>query len=112
MIGEEGILEELELAGYTGIGGPVRFLSYSFYLWIFFNFRNAKLQDDFYFLVTFFLCLLILQEDGKKAVELKANQLFEHDKTVRYYYIIAKNSILCLMRFLSDDNVFRLVLLL
>lgn len=23
MIGEEGILEELELAGFTGLGGPV-----------------------------------------------------------------------------------------
>ncbi|GMH05221.1 hypothetical protein Nepgr_007061 [Nepenthes gracilis] len=41
--GEEGMLEELELAGYTGLGGP---------------------------------------EDGKKVVELKANSLFEHDKSV------------------------------
>lgn len=24
VVGEEGILEELELAGFTGIGGPVR----------------------------------------------------------------------------------------
>ncbi|KAL9686175.1 hypothetical protein QQ045_023630 [Rhodiola kirilowii] len=43
VIGEEGILEELSLAGFTGLGGP---------------------------------------EDGKKTVELKANQLFEHDKSV------------------------------
>ncbi|CAM8929866.1 unnamed protein product [Rhodiola kirilowii] len=43
VIGEEGILEELNLAGFTGLGGP---------------------------------------EDGKKTVELKANQLFEHDKSV------------------------------
>lgn len=43
VIGEEGILEELELAGFTGLGGP---------------------------------------EDGKKTVQLKANCLFEHDKSV------------------------------
>ncbi|KAL5699951.1 hypothetical protein ACHQM5_025465 [Ranunculus cassubicifolius] len=43
VIGGEGILEELELAGYTGLGGP---------------------------------------EDGKKVVELEANTLFQHDKSV------------------------------
>ncbi|XP_031392025.1 phosphoglycolate phosphatase 2 isoform X2 [Punica granatum] len=43
VIGGEGILEELQLAGYTGLGGP---------------------------------------EDGKKLVDLQANSLFEHDKTV------------------------------
>ena len=26
MIGEEGILEELQLAGFTGLGGPVIYL--------------------------------------------------------------------------------------
>ncbi|KVI01134.1 phosphoglycolate phosphatase 2 [Cynara cardunculus var. scolymus] len=43
VIGGEGILEELKLAGFTGIGGP---------------------------------------EDAKKIVQLKANTLFEHDKSV------------------------------
>ncbi|KAK9057899.1 hypothetical protein SSX86_022738 [Deinandra increscens subsp. villosa] len=43
VIGGEGILEELKLAGFTGLGGP---------------------------------------EDGKKTVQLKANTLFEHDKSV------------------------------
>ncbi|KAJ9566893.1 hypothetical protein OSB04_002859 [Centaurea solstitialis] len=42
-IGGEGIIEELRLAGYTGIGGP---------------------------------------EDAQKTVQLKANTLFEHDKSV------------------------------
>ncbi|MFS7904899.1 putative phosphoglycolate phosphatase [Helianthus anomalus] len=43
VIGGEGILEELKLAGFTGLGGP---------------------------------------EDAKKTVQLKANTLFEHDKSV------------------------------
>ncbi|XP_071689762.1 phosphoglycolate phosphatase 2 [Rutidosis leptorrhynchoides] len=43
VIGGEGILEELKLAGFTGLGGP---------------------------------------EDANKTVQLKANTLFEHDKTV------------------------------
>ncbi|XP_027185047.1 phosphoglycolate phosphatase 2 [Coffea eugenioides] len=43
VIGGEGILDELELAGFVGLGGP---------------------------------------EDGKKTVELEANCLFEHDKSV------------------------------
>ncbi|KAM0051824.1 putative phosphoglycolate phosphatase [Helianthus debilis subsp. tardiflorus] len=43
VIGGEGILEELKLAGFTGLGGP---------------------------------------EDAKKIVQLKANTLFEHDKSV------------------------------
>ncbi|PIN01161.1 p-Nitrophenyl phosphatase [Handroanthus impetiginosus] len=43
VIGEDGILEELKLAGFTGLGGP---------------------------------------EDGKKTVQLKPNNLFEHDKNV------------------------------
>ncbi|GAB2302716.1 Phosphoglycolate phosphatase 2 [Dionaea muscipula] len=43
VVGGEGILEELELAGFTGLGGP---------------------------------------EDGKKMVDLTANSLFEHDKSV------------------------------
>lgn len=43
VIGEQGILDELELAGFAGLGGP---------------------------------------EDGKKIVQLKANDLFEHDKSV------------------------------
>ncbi|KAK1423681.1 hypothetical protein QVD17_18988 [Tagetes erecta] len=43
VIGGEGIIEELKLAGFIGLGGP---------------------------------------EDGKKTVQLKANTLFEHDKSV------------------------------
>ncbi|XP_073048035.1 phosphoglycolate phosphatase 2 [Primulina eburnea] len=43
VIGEEGISEELELAGFTSLGGP---------------------------------------EDGKKAVQLRPNFLFDHDKSV------------------------------
>ncbi|KAK4439483.1 Phosphoglycolate phosphatase 2 [Sesamum alatum] len=43
VIGEEGIGEELQLAGFTSLGGP---------------------------------------EDGKKAVQLRPNYLFEHDKSV------------------------------
>ncbi|KAK6932884.1 hypothetical protein RJ641_002508 [Dillenia turbinata] len=43
VIGEEGILDEMQLAGFTALGGP---------------------------------------EDGKKHVELKSNNLFEHDKSV------------------------------
>lgn len=33
VIGEEGILEELQLAGFTGIGGPVRSFVLSSELW-------------------------------------------------------------------------------
>lgn len=43
VIGEEGISEELKLAGFTSLGGP---------------------------------------EDGKKAVQLRPNFLFDHDKSV------------------------------
>lgn len=43
VIGEEGISEELELAGFSSLGGP---------------------------------------EDGKKAVQLRPNFLFDHDKSV------------------------------
>ncbi|KAI4311854.1 hypothetical protein MLD38_036717 [Melastoma candidum] len=43
VVGGEGILEELQLAGYTGLGGP---------------------------------------EDGKKVVDLKSDEIFEHDKSV------------------------------
>ena len=37
MIGEEGILEELQLAGFTGLGGPV------IYLFIFFQIKFMSL---------------------------------------------------------------------
>ncbi|KAH7545405.1 hypothetical protein FEM48_Zijuj01G0090100 [Ziziphus jujuba var. spinosa] len=82
VIGEEGILEELKLAGFTGLGGPVS-------------------SSQFFFLPIMFLSLYIrayatythsaaldtdgniaLQEDGKKTAELKPNHLFEHDKSV------------------------------
>ncbi|KAK6149610.1 hypothetical protein DH2020_017135 [Rehmannia glutinosa] len=59
VIGEEGILEELELAGFTGLGVLILKLS------------PMLINEHF-----------PLQEDGKKTAHLKPNSLFEHDKSV------------------------------
>ncbi|KAK3007160.1 hypothetical protein RJ639_017240 [Escallonia herrerae] len=67
VLGEEGILEELELAGFTGIGGPFTF------------FHIVRLSC---LLIGLRLSSISSLEDGTKTVQLKPNSLFEHDKSV------------------------------
>ena len=79
MIGEEGILIELELAGFSYLRGPVcKMTKLPFFGSLLFSASSE---------VTFFF----LQEDGGKKIELKPGYLMEHDKDVCFYYFFLVN---------------------
>ncbi|KAK2984250.1 hypothetical protein RJ640_010209 [Escallonia rubra] len=102
VLGEEGILEELELAGFTGIGGPFTFFHIVRLSCLLIGLRLSSIsslvfqsgRSVFSFLLIIGRCIqmpfehfmdgnnIYMQEDGTKTVQLKPNSLFEHDKSV------------------------------
>ncbi|XP_057962419.1 phosphoglycolate phosphatase 2 isoform X1 [Malania oleifera] len=83
VIGQEGILEELQLAGFTGLGGPLCLSlerdprrSKKHFMGLFKIFGLIQKRS------TTSLALRKMKGDGEKTVELKPNCLFEHDKSV------------------------------
>ncbi|KAL6600621.1 hypothetical protein ACP70R_045421 [Stipagrostis hirtigluma subsp. patula] len=75
VVGEDGILEELRLAGFECFGGPCLSHFVVFYkLQILHGFRELE------------LCNRGLREDGKKNILLETNFYFEHDKSYFNYY--------------------------
>ncbi|TQD77205.1 hypothetical protein C1H46_037262 [Malus baccata] len=91
VIGEQGILEELQLAGFTALGGPDEIFSSSFAAAMYLQLINFPKHKKVYVigeqgileeLQLAGFTALGGPEDGKKTAQLKSNCLFEHDKSV------------------------------
>lgn len=78
VIGGEGILEELQIAGFTGLGGPVS----SFFQYVLDRVMFWSKIEYFEFLCLSKAVFVYMQEDGEKRAQWKSNSLFEHDKSV------------------------------
>lgn len=74
VIGEEGILEELELAGFTGIGGPVRHSDLIYKLWTFTVWLNFHFwAPKFLIFVFIHVVNLLLQCHLKLLLHINSN---------------------------------------